>query len=99
MYKIGILSTVTDENLRRRLRWSSATTGKFSGLRMALGTSYVFRIHIRNCPSRIDASEGLHSYFVGSPTPTQLQHISDDDLLSIATNSIEGGVGRVRAYR
>jgi hypothetical protein len=56
MNKIGILSTVMDENWLSRLRWSLAITGKFSGLRMAPGTSYDFLSCFRNNLDRLDAS-------------------------------------------
>ena len=64
MNKIGIPSTVKDEGWRRRLRWSLATTGKFSGLRMEPGTSYDFLSHIRNRLYRL-ASARWHSCCVG----------------------------------
>jgi len=56
MNKSGILSTVTDENWQRRLKWSLATTGKFSGLGMVRGTSYDSRSHFRSNLDRLDAS-------------------------------------------
>jgi hypothetical protein len=59
MNQIGKLSTVTNENWLRRLRWNLATTGKFSGLRMTPGTSYDSLSQIRSRLKQLDASDWL----------------------------------------
>jgi hypothetical protein len=66
---------VTDEDWLRRLSRNLAANGKFSGPRMAPGTSYDFLSQLRNRPIHlVAANAGLRFCHVG-PAESLRRHI------------------------
>ena len=91
MNKIGILSTAKDDNWQRRLRWCLATSGKFFGLRMGLGTLYDFLSQIL---SRL-FSQPVHG---GRMMTSGLRHWQLEGSLEATEPMMRGMDCRVRSF-